>query len=311
MGRADRIEESEVRDLSVSSSDAIRLSTDRSEAIVALSGAQPVLWQVDGRELLWNGDPAHWSWHAPVLFPIVGQVNGGRVRIDGHSYAMPRHGFARTSRFQCVERSESSVRLRLTKRTAETDFPLPFQFDVIVNIGDTALSVAFVVHNPGAGTLPYAVGFHPAFPCPFAGGNLSEYAVQFEQAETTEVPVITREGLFGKSRRTIPLEGRRLSLEKDLFRDDALVFLDARSRSLRFEAPSGAAISMRSNTFRHWAIWTKPGAPFLSLEAWSGHADPDEFRGDFAQKPSMILLEPGAERHHEVVLGFEPPDLET
>ena len=34
-------------------------------------------------ERLWSADPAVWNRHAPILFPFVGRVIGGKYRIDG------------------------------------------------------------------------------------------------------------------------------------------------------------------------------------------------------------------------------------
>ncbi|MBM6593670.1 aldose 1-epimerase family protein [Microvirga pudoricolor] len=282
--------------------DSISLSSGTSRAEIALLGAQPIRWQVGGRDLLWSGDPAYWAWHAPVLFPVVGQVKGARVRIAGRSYDMPRHGFARTSRFRCVERGPDQARLRLEPEDADTTFPLPFRLDLEVRLELSALRLAFTVHNPGPDVLPYALGLHPAFPWPFDGSSPEGHRLVFAEPERPEVPVITAEGLIATARRPIPLADRKLALASDLFRDDALVFLDAHSRSWRFEAPSGAAIEMTVEHFPHLAAWTKPGAPFLSLEAWTGYADPEGFDGDLQDKPAMICLEPGAQRCHRLAM---------
>ena len=32
-------------------------------------------------EYLWQADPAYWNEHAPVLFPYVGRLTGGKYRI--------------------------------------------------------------------------------------------------------------------------------------------------------------------------------------------------------------------------------------
>jgi galactose mutarotase-like enzyme len=286
----------------------VRLSAGSSEAAIALAGGQPVVWRVDGRDLLWSGDPEHWGWHAPVLFPVVGQVNGGVVRIKSQTYDMPRHGFARTSPFRCLEHSEDSARFRLDQETAETSFPLPFQLDLSVVLQPRSLSLEFTVSNPGSDMLPYALGFHPAFPWPFDAGLQTDYDLRFEADEKAEVPVITPSGLLRSEHRSIPLMENRLSLAPELFRQDALVFLNARSRSWQFVAPSGSAIEMRLQNFPHLAAWTKPGAPFLSLEAWTGHADPEGFAGELVDKPSMILLPPGARNQHRVELAFRSPE---
>jgi len=286
----------------------VRLSAGSSEAAIALAGGQPIVWRVDGRDLLWSGDPEHWGWHAPVLFPVVGQVNGGVVRIRSQTYDMPRHGFARTSPFRCLEHSEDSTHFRLDQETAETSFPLPFQLDVSVLLQPRSLSLEFTVSNPGSDILPYALGLHPAFPWPFDAGPQTDYDLRFEADEKAEVPVIAPNGLLRNEHRSIPLVEKRLSLAPELFRQDALVFLNARSRSWQFVAPSGSAIEMRLQNFPHLAAWTKPGAPFLSLEAWTGHADPEGFAGELVDKPSMILLPPGAQNQHRVELAFRSPE---
>ena len=46
-------------------------------------------------EYLWQGDPVYWGRRAPVLFPIVGKVNGNKYKVDGKTYELPQHGFAR------------------------------------------------------------------------------------------------------------------------------------------------------------------------------------------------------------------------
>lgn len=59
-------------------------------------GAQLVsLKGPDGWEYIWTGDPAYWTGHAPVLFPMVGGLRGGRAKIAGDWHQMGRHGFAR------------------------------------------------------------------------------------------------------------------------------------------------------------------------------------------------------------------------
>ena len=51
--------------------------------------------------------------------------------------------------------------------------------------------------------------------------------------------------------------------------------------------------------FDHAALWMRPGAPFLCLEAWTGYSDPEGFAGDLFEKPSMRVLAPGAQARHE------------
>ena len=68
-------------------SDVIEIrAADGTSARIARNGAEPVSWQVAGREYLWSGDPVHWNRHAPWLFPVVGASSGGMVRVEGRAW---------------------------------------------------------------------------------------------------------------------------------------------------------------------------------------------------------------------------------
>jgi hypothetical protein len=59
---------------------------------------------------------------------------------------------------------------------------------------------------------------------------------------------------------------------------------------------------MALNAFPHLAVWSRPTAPFLSLEAWTGHADWEDAAGDLASREAMIQLGPGETGRHDVTL---------
>jgi hypothetical protein len=90
-----------------------------------------------------------------------------------------------------------------------------------------------------------------------------------------------------------------LPLSDALFANDAVCFLDCSSRSLAFYDALGASITMEFPDFRHAALWTRAGAPFVCLEAWTGYSDPEGFAGDLFDKPSMRALGPGGRARHE------------
>ena len=67
----------------------------------------------------------------------------------------------------------------------------------------------------------------------------------------------------------------------------------------------------RTNLARYMAheevylvLWTRPGAPFLCLEAWTGYSDPEGFAGDLFEKPAMRSLAPGARARHQAVYRY-------
>ena len=284
------------------------IAPDGSTATVSTHGAEPVSWRVGGRETLWSGDPAHWNRHAPWLFPVVGASAGAAVRVEGRAYPMGQHGFARDLTFAVIERGDDAVLLRLTDSDAtRAYYPYAFRLDVTVRLRPAGLDFDVVVANPGDGPLPYALGFHPAFPWPFAGGERAKdggYAVEFETAERPFAPKVGDGGLLLRDEQPVPLDGRILPLDPAIF-TEAFVFRNAASRVMRFTGPNGAAIRMEAEDFPHLAVWTKPTAPFLSLECWTGHADWAGFDGDLTERDSQRLLAPGAQARHRVRLSLE------
>lgn len=286
--------------------DSVRLISGNDEATILSLGAEAVEWKVEGKNLLWTADPAIWARTSPVLFPIVGRARNGHISVDGRSYPMGIHGFAASSLFEVIDRSEDVVRLRLVDNEAtRAAFPFPFRLDVGYRLAPGSLIVSFAVENPGAAPLPYALGLHPGFVWPFARGQRDDYRIEFEHAERAEVPVITPQGLFSSKPRPVPMTGRFLRLSEDLMSREALCFLGARSRWIRFVAPDGAAIRMEMENFSHFALWSRAGAPFLSMECWTGYGDPHDFQGDITGKPSMRLLASGAVERHVIRMTCE------
>lgn len=258
-----------------------------------------------GRELLWSPDASIWDSVCPLLFPVVGWTRGRRVKVDGAHYPMPVHGFAAGVEFKPEKISEVHARFTL-RDNAQTRLNYPFAFELCIDcrLSEDALAVECSVRNADAAALPYSIGLHPGFAWPFCGGDLSDYRIAFDEPEAPSVPVIAAGGLFSQARRAIALDGRNLALTPELFSQEALCFLNARSRTLTFERPGFGAIEIASDGFAHWALWTKPGAPFLCVEAWSGHGDPEDFAGELRDKPSITLLAPGGESVHKMRMKF-------
>ncbi|MFV4641066.1 hypothetical protein ACNJUF_21160, partial [Mycobacterium tuberculosis] len=94
-------------------------------------------------------------------------LNGGAYLLNGREYALPKHGFARTSRFALVDHAQDRARFRLT-HSPETLAAWPFPFVLELDYraeGDVLRQVARVT-NPAADQLWFSFGFHPAFAWP-------------------------------------------------------------------------------------------------------------------------------------------------
>ncbi len=276
----------------------VRIGTSRLTAEIALKGAELVRLEDEaGRDLLWDGDPAFWTGRSPILFPIVGRLKDDRLTVDGRSYPMRQHGIARTALFTLAGRDDTSCRLRLeSDETTRQAFPFAFALDLTYRVADAALTITGTAHNTGSEPMPVSFGFHPAFrwPLPY-GAPAADHAIHFAEAETEPMPVLDG-GLLSDRRRPTPVEGRRLALTPDLFDADALIFLAPSSRSLRYGPDGGRGLTLDFADMPQLGIWSKPGAPFVCLEPWSGYASPVGFSGEVADKPGMVSLAPGARR---------------
>ena len=285
----------------------IELRSGPARARIARLGAEARGWRVGDAELLWPGDPAIWPEISPILFPIVGWTRDG-ARVGGKRYDLGLHGFARGLVFAVEAQDAAFVRL-VARDSAETHAAYPFAFALRLEYRLTAatLEMAIEVENAGAAPMPYACGLHPGFAWPIAGGPRQGARVRFGSREKACVPVIAPGGLFSSTTRPVPLEdGTLLPLDDALFAQEALCFLDAASRSLRFEQADGSSLTMTLQDFPHFALWSIPESPFLCLEAWTGYGDPVGFAGDLHDKPSMRLLPSGAKARHAAVFRYQP-----
>ena len=283
----------------------IEIADGEARAVISPHGAELLSWQVGGRELMWTPDAAIWDRVSPILFPVVGWCRDGQLRAADQTYPMGVHGFAAQCEFEIERRSPASAMfvLRDNEKT-RTYYPFAFEFSVTFEISGAALGVELVVRNTGHDKLPYACGVHPGFSWPFAGGQREQYVIRFGAEEIAHVPVIAKGGLFSSDSRGVALLNQELALSDKTFAEEALCFLNARSTSLDFMAPSGAKISASFENFPHLALWSKPGAPFVCLEGWTGHGDPTGFEGDITTKPSMTLLAPAESGFHRAVFSF-------
>jgi galactose mutarotase-like enzyme len=70
------------------------------EATINSVGAELTSYKTEeGKEYLWNADPAFWPRSSPLLFPSIGNVRNDKTIIGGVEYPMPKHGFCREQDF--------------------------------------------------------------------------------------------------------------------------------------------------------------------------------------------------------------------
>lgn len=289
--------------------DLVTIASDALTARINPLGAELCsLTDAHGREYMTDADPAFWTGHAPILFPIVGGLAGGVYRLDGREYALSRHGFARRSDFAVVEQRGAVVRFRLTD-SAETRavYPFAFELELAFRLGGARLEIEATVRNPGEAVLPFALGFHPAFAWPLPGGGEKlGHTIVFAHEEPAAVRLLDGEGLVAASEPS-PIERDTLALDPALFARDALIWDQLASRSLDYRGEQGSpSLHIDFPDTPYLGIWQKPGANFICIEPWQGHADDAGFTGQFRDKPGMVLLSPREVRSFRVDVTVTP-----
>ena len=252
-----------------------------------------------GTEYIWGGDPAYWSGRNPILFPIVGSLKDGRVRILGREYEMGRHGFARGSQFTLAEQGESYVVMEL-RESPDTlaRYPFPFLLRVRHELLSDGFSTTFEVANTGDAPFPFCIGAHTAFRCPMCDGQrFEDYALVFDQTEDALSLPLTPQGLISTGAGIPILQGAdTIPLSHQPFDQlDTLIFDSLRSTGVRLvHTGTGRGVHMEFKDFPMIAFWTPAhaNAPFLCLEPWYGCAAWDNESGAFTDKPHCITLPP-------------------
>ena len=103
------------------------ISNEQLTIQVSPHGAELCSIFANGKEYLWQADPAFWKRHSPVLFPIVGSVWENEYRNEGITYTLSQHGFARDMEFTLVSEKEDEVRYQLmSNEETLKKYPFPF-----------------------------------------------------------------------------------------------------------------------------------------------------------------------------------------
>jgi galactose mutarotase-like enzyme len=270
-------------------------SRDLTAAVNPLGAQLSTLRDSAGRDLLWDGNPSFWTGRAPLLFPIVGALEGGSYRLGSKTYHLPRHGFARTKLFEIIESTSAAATFRLKADEASLQvYPFQFELEVHFALDGPTLSVTMCARNSGDEDMPASFGYHPAFrwPLPF-GRARSAHFIEFSADEPAAIRRLNAAGLLTPERHPTPVSRRRLALADALFQDDVMIFDELRSRCATYGADVGPQIRVSYPDAPFLGIWTKPQAPFICIEPWHGVADPEGFSGDFRAKPGVFMVAAG------------------
>ena len=245
-----------------------------------------------GKEYIWQGDPAYWNKHAPVLFPICGGLNDGYYTLDGKRYDLTKHGFTRTAEFAIAAQTAESVEFLLCdNEETYKSYPFHFEFRVYYKLERNTLKVEFITKNLSEREMYFACGSHEGYNLP---GGIDGAKIVFEKPETLK-NYLVEGGVMSPKYEIIGDGSDTLVLERKYFEIDAIILRELNSRSLTVcDALDGRRIKVDFPDFDHILIWQACGAPFVCIEPWTSL--PDTFGSDnraIEKKESMTILGAG------------------
>lgn len=258
-----------------------------------------------GHEYLWDGDPAYWNRHSPILFPIVCGLWNDTYRIDGKEYHLGRHGFARDTDFKLLSNNGTRVSFALAD-SPETlrDYPYHFNLAISYRLEGNRIHVVWHVENTDTQTIFFQIGGHPAFLVPGARkGEPLHGRLRFDNPAPQRLYGNVG-GCIVKGHHQVDTNQGLWDFTEDTFADDAVIFDQSQLRHIELLDSADKPVVSLDIKSPAVGIWSPAGkhAPFVCIEPWYGIHDWAEYDGDFRDKYLMNRLLPGASFMSEYVI---------
>jgi len=238
-------------------------------------------------EYIWQANSKYWARHSPVLFPIVGRLKEDSYFYKNKKYSLSQHGFARDKEFEIVQNEADFIEFRLKSDEKSLEFyPFFFELNICYKLDKNSLIVSYKVKNKSDEKMYFSIGAHPAF-----NTQVGDF-LEFENIKTTKRYFLDEKGLIYKNQ-DLNLENSKLYLDKDLFKEDALVFDDSNIKQITLKnIENRSRVKVKFDNFPYLGIWSKPNdAPFVCIEPWFGVADEENANQKIEDKKGILSLE--------------------
>jgi galactose mutarotase-like enzyme len=172
------------------------------------------------------------------------------------------------------------------------NYPFKFELRLTYIIENNKLSLTYSVKNSGAKNLYFSVGGHPAFAVPLVQNTeFDAYYLEFNKTEDFKRWGLTSEGLIAAEPTDFMKETNIISLTKELFYGDALVFKKLKSSSVTLKSKkTERQLKFNFGEFDYLGIWSSKNADFVCIEPWCGIADAANHNQELTQKEGIGKL---------------------
>ena len=244
------------------------IKSDKLTAVIDSFGAELCsVKDASGREYIWTAEDV-WKRHAPLLFPFVCNTASKKYTVNGKEYALSNHGFTRDTDFPTAESTDSAVELSYkSDDSTKAHYPYDFEFSAKYSLSGSVLSVALTVKNTGSEDMPFFIGGHPGFLCPFDGedSTFEDYDVVYEKNETIVQHLADKDI-------TVLENGSKVHVTRELFANDVFMKDKPASSAVSLVSEkSGRAVTVKYENSGCIAVWSPydERGTFVCLEPWA------------------------------------------
>lgn len=264
----------------------------------------------NGTEYLWQGDTAYWGDRAPNLFPYIGRLTQGKLKVDNQVYAMNIHGFIGTTELQIESFREKRMVLRLdANEETQQQYPYNFTYRVCYELKERTLLITYQVDNHGDKDMYFGIGGHPGFCVPLEEElRFEDYFLEFTEPCNPIRIGFSEECFLNGEDTEYPLENRALiRLKHSLFDEDAIV-LRGMSKEVALKSNQGKkSVKVSYPDMKYLGIWhwPKTEAPYICIEPWSSLPSRHGIIENLETQPSLIPLAAGKKYCNQWSITFD------
>lgn len=250
-----------------------------------------------GEEMLWSGDPAVWSGHAPILFPWAGNY-GDAFTYKGKTYPGGRHGFARHMEHTLLQAQGDTIKLEL-RSNAETAKRYPFDFvmTTVYQLVGQQVQLHVTVENKSEEAMPFGLGFHPGFAIPFDDAHTTQdYEFRFDKVESPICIDTMPNGLVSGKCGFFGTNIQKIQLTDELFANDSFCLTGLNSNTLGiYEKDTGRYINCEISGYPYTLLWSAltPKVQFVCIEPWRTLPGAEGGSAELSAHPAAKILQPG------------------
>ncbi|WP_226654771.1 aldose epimerase [Pseudalkalibacillus hwajinpoensis] len=222
----------------------------------------------------------------PVLFPICGELEEKQYRLNGVTYTMKNHGFARNLPWDVVETStEDGAQLTLqlkSKRETKKSFPFDFELRFTYILKNNELIIKQSYSNHSSEIMPFYAGFHPYFHSEDKNLVYQADAKDYFDYNDGEVKPFHGEVNLTEKREAVALKHV----------DKHQIKFDLKQMNQRITISYGSE-------FKYAVLWTEQNKGFVCIEPWMAKMN------DFNEKEDLQFVKPGETMNTFVTIGTE------